>query len=81
MDEDDLEDDDAGDGFDLDDSISSEEQNTKTKKKARKQEMDKQPRGFDNASVDDGDSSADEEISEGALRRKLVEESDEEDEV
>jgi len=43
--------------------------------------MDKQPRGFDNASVDDGDSSADEDISEGALRRKLVEESDEEDAV
>lgn len=78
---------DAGDGLaaDLDDSISSDEQQKatkrKSKKKAKAKDEDKKPRGLDRESEDILDSNDDEDVSEGALRRKLAEDSDEENEL
>ena len=79
--------DDAEDGMDfaadLDDSVSSEEQQTggkKSKKKAKAlKEEDARPRGLDRESEDAN--SDDEEVSEGALRKKLAADSDEENEI
>lgn len=69
----------------LDDSVSSEEdkrqkgRKAKSKKKKAVLEEDAKPRGYDKESEDmDSD---EEEVSEGALRKKLAEDSDEENEL